>query len=83
MRHGIELGRVQHARDQVEGSLPRFRPTPVRDRDERGFEWLQFTDGTGERGQLLVVLGREELEGVGRPGRQEIGNPCHRVGTRP
>ena len=77
MGHRVEPGGVQHARNQVEGALPRLRPSPVGDRDERWFERLELTDGAGQRGQLLVVLGREELEGVRRAGRQELRDPRH------
>ena len=67
---------------QVEGALARLRPAPVGDRDERRTERLRARDGAGQGGQLGVVLGREELEGVGLPRRQQVGDPGH-VGHAP
>ena len=47
------------------GALARLRTAPVRDRDERGLQWLQLYECPRERRQLLVVLRRKEFEGVG------------------
>ena len=88
--HRVELGRVQHARDEVEGALARLGAAPVGHRDERRLQRLQLADGAGEGGQLLVVLGREELERVRRAGLQQLRDaghatdlPAHPPPTRP
>ena len=75
--HGIEVGRVEHAGHEVDRALPGLSPAAVGDRDERRFEGLQLPDRAGQRGQLLVVLRREEFEGVGGAGRQQLRNQRH------
>ena len=63
--HRGEGGGAQHAGHQVVGALARLPPAPVGDRHERGRQGLELAQGADQGGLLGVVLGREELEGVG------------------
>ena len=75
--HGGERGRAEHAGHQVVGPLPRLAPAAVGHRDERGCERLELPQRPHQRGLLGVVLGREELEGVGRAPGQHVRDPGH------
>ena len=75
--HRHQGGGAEHAGDQVEGPLARLGPAPVGHRDERGPEGLEVAQGPDQRGLLGVVLRREELERVGPPLVQQVGDPGH------
>ena len=75
--HGREGRRPEHAGHQVVGPLARLPAAPVGDRDERRGQRLQLPQGPDEGGLLGVVLGREELEGVGGAPCQQVRDPGH------
>ena len=75
--HRHQVGRPQHAGDQIDGPPPRLRPAPVGDRHERRAERLELAQGGDQRGLLGVVLRREELERVGLALVEQVGDAGH------
>ena len=68
---------LAHPADDVTGALTTAAAGAVGHRHEAGVQRLQLGDGAAE-GQLGTVgLGREELERVRPPRREEIGHPGH------
>ncbi len=62
MGHWSERGCMQHARHQIDGALARFGAASIGNRHKRRIEWLELVQRLGQGGQLLVTLGRKELE---------------------